>query len=608
MANPTEQPIKRFASQQAFATWLDKNHAKSDGLWIKIAKKDSGIRSVTHAEALEVALCYGWIDGQRNRLDDTYFLQRFTPRRARSIWSAINCAKVTALIDTGQMQPAGLREVDRAKADGRWDAAYASQATAAVPPELERRFRKNAKARKFFESLDSRNRYSVLHRIATAKKPETRERRAEQFFEMLKNGETIYSAALADWDAFEHRGAHAVLRELGQERFRVDEGTETLHAGPHDRRTEPATELRGDDREHRARGDRRALDDAVHDAVVARVALAPHLDVGRAPLTVITEPAAQPCALGRLADEHADTRDAGERVDEQRAAAGDDAAVVAADRIREPHERLAVRMLLPPAVVLPRPHGRSARVPHRRDAARTGPTDAGDSDLVDRVEHLLGVAREHVREPGGKAAAERERHAGAQRVGLQRPDRFDRVVIVVGGDERDTGADRRVRDRVVEAGRQRARDDIEPFGQRVTGCERVHRGFVAERLGHRGHPVAVEVCEEHLGDARRVDELTSGAASRPRRRRRRAPSPELRRLELTPTTAGRWHATLATKSRDEADRTGQAEDEKHAAEGPHSAGVYRADSYGESARLARTRIATIDAFPGAIAQSVRAHR
>ncbi len=192
MAQPAGAPIKPFASQQAFATWLDKNHAKSDGLWIKIAKKDSGIRSVTHAEALEVALRYGWIDGQRNRLDDAYFLQRFTPRRARSIWSAINCAKAAALIDAGAMHPAGLREVERAKADGRWDAAYASPATAAIPPELERRLRKSARARKFFESLDSRNRFAVLHRIAIVKTAETRERKAEQFFEMLKNGETIH--------------------------------------------------------------------------------------------------------------------------------------------------------------------------------------------------------------------------------------------------------------------------------------------------------------------------------------------------------------------------------------------------------------------------------
>jgi uncharacterized protein YdeI (YjbR/CyaY-like superfamily) len=192
VANPPEQPIKPFASQKSFAAWLDKNHAKSDGLWVKVAKKSSGIRSVTHAEALEVALCYGWIDGQRNRFDDDYFIQRFTPRRARSIWSAINCAKVTALIDSGAMHASGMREVERAKADGRWAAAYASQATATIPPELERRLLKSAKARKFFESLDSRNRYAVVFRIATSKKPETRERKAEQFFEMLKNGETIY--------------------------------------------------------------------------------------------------------------------------------------------------------------------------------------------------------------------------------------------------------------------------------------------------------------------------------------------------------------------------------------------------------------------------------
>jgi uncharacterized protein YdeI (YjbR/CyaY-like superfamily) len=195
VSNPPEQPIKPFASRKSFAAWLDKNHAKSDGLWVKIAKKDSGIRSVTHAEALEVALCYGWIDGQRNRFDDDYFIQRFTPRRTRSIWSAINCAKATALIDSGTMHAAGMREVERAKADGRWAAAYASQATATIPPELERRLRRSAKARKFFESLDSRNRYAVLHRIATSKKPETRERKAEQFFEMLKNGETIYPRA-----------------------------------------------------------------------------------------------------------------------------------------------------------------------------------------------------------------------------------------------------------------------------------------------------------------------------------------------------------------------------------------------------------------------------
>jgi uncharacterized protein YdeI (YjbR/CyaY-like superfamily) len=168
------------------------NHARASGIWIKVAKRGSGIRSVTHAEAVEVALCYGWIDGQRQRYDDEYFVQRFTPRRPRSIWSKINRDKARELIASGAMQPAGLREVERAQADGRWDAAYASQRNAVVPDELDRRLHTHARARKFFESLDSRNRYAFVHRLLTAKKPETRERRAEQFFEMLKKGETFY--------------------------------------------------------------------------------------------------------------------------------------------------------------------------------------------------------------------------------------------------------------------------------------------------------------------------------------------------------------------------------------------------------------------------------
>jgi uncharacterized protein YdeI (YjbR/CyaY-like superfamily) len=185
-------PVKPFSTRATFERWLAKHHASSPGIWIKIAKRDSGIRSVTHAEALELALCYGWIDGQRQRLDDEYFLQRFTPRRARSIWSKINREKALALIEAGAMQPAGLREVERAQADGRWEAAYASQRNAEIPEELERRLRTNARARAFFESLDSRNRYAFVHRLLTAKKPDTRERRAEQFFEMLKKRETIY--------------------------------------------------------------------------------------------------------------------------------------------------------------------------------------------------------------------------------------------------------------------------------------------------------------------------------------------------------------------------------------------------------------------------------
>jgi uncharacterized protein YdeI (YjbR/CyaY-like superfamily) len=143
-----ELPVERFATRAAFERWLSKHHATSPGIWIKIAKRSSGIRTVTHAEALELALCYGWIDGQRQRLDDDYFLQRFTPRRARSIWSKINREKALALMATGAMQPAGLREVERAQADGRWDAAYASQRNAEIPEALERRLRTSARARR----------------------------------------------------------------------------------------------------------------------------------------------------------------------------------------------------------------------------------------------------------------------------------------------------------------------------------------------------------------------------------------------------------------------------------------------------------------------------
>jgi uncharacterized protein YdeI (YjbR/CyaY-like superfamily) len=185
-------PTKQFASKQAFTSWLDKHHAKSDGIVVQIAKRGSGIRSVTYPEAVEVALCYGWIDGQGKRLDDDYYLQRFTPRRARSIWSKINRTKATALIESGAMKAAGMREIERAQADGRWDAAYDSPTTARIPETLERRLRTSRAARTFFESLDSRNRYAIVYRLSTAKKPETVERLAEKFFEMLKNGEALY--------------------------------------------------------------------------------------------------------------------------------------------------------------------------------------------------------------------------------------------------------------------------------------------------------------------------------------------------------------------------------------------------------------------------------
>jgi uncharacterized protein YdeI (YjbR/CyaY-like superfamily) len=189
----TKQPeIRAFRTTRAWEQWLDRNAGRAEGIWMKIAKRDSGITSVTHAEALEVALCFGWIDGQRRALDETHFLQRFTPRRPRSMWSKINREKVTALIESGRMRPPGMREVERAQADGRWDAAYAGQRAATVPEELQRALDQNRKAREFFATLDSRNRYAFIWRVQEAKKPETRVRRAEQFVKMLAAGETLH--------------------------------------------------------------------------------------------------------------------------------------------------------------------------------------------------------------------------------------------------------------------------------------------------------------------------------------------------------------------------------------------------------------------------------
>ena len=157
-----------------------------------MARKASGIASVDHPEALDIALCYGWIDGQRKGEDAQHFLQRFTPRTPRSTWSKINRDKALSLIDQGRMQHAGLAEVERAQADGRWDAAYDAQSTAIVPPDLQAALDANRKAAGFFAKLDSRNRYAVLFRTQGAKKPETRAKRIAQFVEMLANGEKIY--------------------------------------------------------------------------------------------------------------------------------------------------------------------------------------------------------------------------------------------------------------------------------------------------------------------------------------------------------------------------------------------------------------------------------
>jgi len=189
---PDDLPIIPFPSQDAWETWLEKEHASSAGLWIKIAKKASGIGTITHEEALEVALCFGWIDGQRGRFDDEWFIQRFTPRRARSRWSKINRDKAEHLIERGAMRPAGLHEVERAKADGRWEAAYASQSTIEVPDDLREALDENPAAKEFFATLTGANRYAVLYRIHDAKRPETRVRRIEKFVAMLARGETLH--------------------------------------------------------------------------------------------------------------------------------------------------------------------------------------------------------------------------------------------------------------------------------------------------------------------------------------------------------------------------------------------------------------------------------
>jgi uncharacterized protein YdeI (YjbR/CyaY-like superfamily) len=185
-------PIEFFANQADFERWLRKHHSSASCIWVKFAKKKSGITSVNWDQAVDVALCYGWIDGQSKSLDDTYILQRFTPRGKRSTWSKLNRERVARLTKDGRMQPAGAAEVERAKADGRWDAAYDPPSTAKVPDDLAKALAKSAKARTFFESLNSQNRYAILHRLQDAKKPETRARRLEKFVEMLKKGEKLY--------------------------------------------------------------------------------------------------------------------------------------------------------------------------------------------------------------------------------------------------------------------------------------------------------------------------------------------------------------------------------------------------------------------------------
>ena len=188
----TELPIVSFRKSKEWLTWLERNHASSSGAWLKIAKKGAAAQSVTYAEALEAALCYGWIDGQKKSYDEDAWLQKFTPRGPRSIWSKINREKVKELIKKGQMKAAGLEAVERAKKNGQWDSAYEGQRGIGLPPDFETELEERPAAKEFFAGLNSVNRYAILHRIQTAKKPETRAKRIKQFIEMLERGEKIY--------------------------------------------------------------------------------------------------------------------------------------------------------------------------------------------------------------------------------------------------------------------------------------------------------------------------------------------------------------------------------------------------------------------------------
>ena len=191
-AAPREDPVIAFATPRAWEKWLAAHHTSSRGVWMKLAKKGSGLVSITYAEAVESALVWGWIDGQKKGHDDASWLQRFTPRGKKSIWSRINRDKAMALIEAGKMKPAGLAEVDRAKVDGRWDAAYDSQGRATVPDDLAQALAANPRAGAFFAKLDSANRYAVLFRIHHAKKASTRAARIERFVAMLARHERIH--------------------------------------------------------------------------------------------------------------------------------------------------------------------------------------------------------------------------------------------------------------------------------------------------------------------------------------------------------------------------------------------------------------------------------
>ena len=187
-----EVEIISFITQNEFRKWLEKNYNSSTGIWIRFYKKDSGCYSITHGEALDEALCFGWIDGQLNKFDDKSWLQKFTPRSRKSIWSKRNADRCEQLIKLGKMKPAGFEEMETAKSDGRWGKAYDSPADMKIPEDFMKQLSKDKKALKFFKTLNRTNLYSIGWRLQTAKKPETREKRMTQIIEMLSKGEKFH--------------------------------------------------------------------------------------------------------------------------------------------------------------------------------------------------------------------------------------------------------------------------------------------------------------------------------------------------------------------------------------------------------------------------------
>ena len=189
---PADGPLLELPDREAWADWLAEHGGSSSGVWLKLARKGGGERSFTYAEALDVALCHGWIDGQKGKIDERHWRQRFTPRTARSRWSKRNRHRAEDLLAQGAMAPAGLREVEAARADGRWEAAYDSSATAEVPPDLQAALDADPAARDFFAGLDRANRYAILYRLQEARRPETRARRLDKFVVMLREGRRIH--------------------------------------------------------------------------------------------------------------------------------------------------------------------------------------------------------------------------------------------------------------------------------------------------------------------------------------------------------------------------------------------------------------------------------